>query len=50
MGQTIGTKIAYLNESNFGGKVPEFVAKQFVPKAILDTYEALTKAAKKIVI
>ena len=44
----IGTKIFYLNESTFGGKVPEWLAKSLAPKAVIDTYNALTISAKKI--
>ena len=46
----IGTKIFYLNESTFGGHVPEWLAKAFVPKAVIDTYDALIKSAKDVII
>lgn len=43
---TIGTHIFYLTESNFGGKLPEWIAKSFIPKAIMDTYDSIVKYAK----
>ncbi|TNV83384.1 hypothetical protein FGO68_gene16887 [Halteria grandinella] len=46
--KVIGTRIFYLNQSDFGGSVPKWIARQFVPKAVEDTYDALIKAAKNI--
>ena len=43
--QTIGTHIYYVTESNFGGKLPEWIAKSFIPKAIIDTYDLIVKHA-----
>ena len=43
--QTIGTHIYYVTESNFGGKLPEWIAKSFIPKAIIDTYNLIVKHA-----
>ena len=43
--QTICTHIYYVTESNFGGKLPEWIAKSFIPKAIIDTYDLIVKHA-----
>ncbi len=43
--KTIGTHIYYLTESNFGVKLPEWIASSFIPKAIIDTYELIVKCA-----
>jgi hypothetical protein len=43
--KTIGTHIFYVTESNFGGKLPEWIAKSFIPKAIIDTYDLIVKHA-----
>ena len=43
--KTIGTHIYYVTESNFGGKLPEWIATSFIPKAILDTYDLIIKEA-----
>jgi hypothetical protein len=42
---TIGTQIYYLTQSDFGGKLPQWLATSFVPKAIGDTYDNLIKSA-----
>lgn len=46
--EVIGTKVFYLNESDFGGHVPQWIARSFAPKAVLDTYENITNAARNI--
>lgn len=46
--QVIGTRVFYLNQSDFGGSVPKWLARQFVPKAVQDTYDSLIKAARDI--
>ena len=46
--QVIGTKVFYLNQSDFGGKVPQWITRKFAPRAIYDTYISLIKAAKNI--
>lgn len=43
--QMIGTHIYYLTESNFGGKLPEWIASSFIPKAITETYDLIVKNA-----
>lgn len=47
-GQVIGTKIFYLNLSDFGGSVPQWLTRKFAPRAIYDTFISLIKAAKNI--
>lgn len=42
----IGTKIFYLSQSDFGGKVPQWIVSSFAPKAVRDTFDALVKAAR----
>ena len=46
-GQVVGTKAIYLNQSDFGGNIPKWLVRQFVPKAIIETYDSLIKAAKR---
>ena len=41
----VGTKAVYLNQSDFGGNIPKWLQAQFAPKAIIETYDALIKAA-----
>ena len=44
-GNAVGTKIFYLSQSDFGGKVPGWLVRTFAPKAVRDTFDALIKAA-----
>ena len=41
----IGTKSYLLNDSSFGGNVPQWMIQKFAPQKIVDTVMALTKCA-----
>lgn len=44
--EVIGTRYFYLNQVDFGGKVPQWIRTTFAPKAILDSFEGLAKFSK----
>jgi hypothetical protein len=48
LGNLVGTKAIYVNQSDFGGNIPKWLQAQFAPRAIIETYDALIKAASEI--
>ena len=44
----IGTKIFFVNESDFGGSVPKWLTQKFAPSALNDYYTDVIEAARKM--
>jgi hypothetical protein len=46
--EIIGTRIFYINVTDPGGNIPDWLKRRIAPKAVSDTYDMLITACKKL--